>query len=251
MISERGFLSCSVEASAAERSGPARRSHFCIRTLRALSWRCLWRSKLLDFEPSPSFGECGACLREQEPVVIAVDYAQRVTGLLQAPPQARACLILAHGAGAGMSHPFMAAVAEGFAERGIASLRYQFPYMERGGKRPDAPARRSGDGAGRCCGGGEALSLAPLCRGGQIIRRPDDVRGAGGLPSPRRHGIGVLISAFHCTPPGNPPRIVRAIFSKSKFRCCSCRGHVMLLRISQGTRARMRPARFARDPESF
>ena len=76
MISERGFLSCSVEASAAERSGPARRSHFCIRTLRALSWRCLRRSELLDFHPPPSFRECGACLREQEPVVIAVDDAQ-------------------------------------------------------------------------------------------------------------------------------------------------------------------------------
>jgi predicted alpha/beta-hydrolase family hydrolase len=38
-----------------------------------------------------------------------------------------------------MAHPFMASVASGFAERGIATLRYQFPYMEAGGKRPDAP----------------------------------------------------------------------------------------------------------------
>jgi predicted alpha/beta-hydrolase family hydrolase len=47
--------------------------------------------------------------------------------------------VLAHGAGAGMTHPFMAAIAEGLAERGIASLRYQFPYIERGLNRPDRP----------------------------------------------------------------------------------------------------------------
>ena len=63
----------------------------------------------------------------------------RVSGLLQTPPRARACYVLAHGAGAGMNHPFMAAVAAELALRGIATLRYQFPYMERGGKRPDPP----------------------------------------------------------------------------------------------------------------
>jgi predicted alpha/beta-hydrolase family hydrolase len=68
-----------------------------------------------------------------------VNDAQRVSGLLQAPPEARACYVLAHGAGAGMTHPFMTAIAKGLAERGIATLRYQFPYMERGSKRPDAP----------------------------------------------------------------------------------------------------------------
>lgn len=74
-----------------------------------------------------------------QPVTISVDDARRVSGLLQAPPEARACYVLAHGAGAGMDHPSMAAVAEGLAGRGIATLRYQFPYMERGAKRPDAP----------------------------------------------------------------------------------------------------------------
>ena len=75
----------------------------------------------------------------QEPVTIAVNEAQRVSGLLLTPGTARACYVFAHGAGAGMEHPFMRAVAEGLAERGIATLRYQFPYMERGAKRPDAP----------------------------------------------------------------------------------------------------------------
>lgn len=53
-------------------------------------------------------------------------------------PFPRAAIVLAHGAGAGMRHPFMAAVAAGLAARGIASLRYQFPYMEKGAKRKDA-----------------------------------------------------------------------------------------------------------------
>ncbi|MGC1177556.1 MAG: alpha/beta family hydrolase [Methyloceanibacter sp.] len=72
-------------------------------------------------------------------VTITVDDARRVSGLLQAPKEAHICYVLAHGAGAGMSHPFMAALADGLAERRIATLRYQFPYMEHGSKRPDAP----------------------------------------------------------------------------------------------------------------
>src|ERR1700730_10499833 len=64
----------------------------------------------------------------------------RVSALLQSPPRPRACYVLAHGAGAGMTHPFMAAGAAELAARGIATLRYQFPYMEQGKKRPDPPA---------------------------------------------------------------------------------------------------------------
>ncbi len=59
--------------------------------------------------------------------------------LLDRPPAAHAAYVLAHGAGAGMSHPFLASVARGLSERGIATLRYQFPYMEAGSKRPDTP----------------------------------------------------------------------------------------------------------------
>jgi predicted alpha/beta-hydrolase family hydrolase len=74
-----------------------------------------------------------------KPVTIPLDAGVHVSGLVQAPPGARVCYVLAHGAGAGMNHPFMAAVASGLAERCIATLRYQFLYMERGGKRPDPP----------------------------------------------------------------------------------------------------------------
>jgi uncharacterized protein len=74
-----------------------------------------------------------------ERVGIAVSEGLCVSGLLQAPARARACYVLAHGSGAGMEHPFMAMVAAKLARRGIATLRYQFPYMERGAKRPDPP----------------------------------------------------------------------------------------------------------------
>jgi len=72
-------------------------------------------------------------------ISITVPDAVRVSGLLQMPPRARACYVLAHGAGAGMDHPFMVAVAAELARRGIGTLRYQFAYMERGARRPDPP----------------------------------------------------------------------------------------------------------------
>src|SRR4051812_33833674 len=90
-----------------------------------------------------------------------------VSALLLRPDNARACLVLAHGAGAGMSHTFMEVVATGLAERGVATLRYQFPYMERGGRRPDAPAvahaavRAAVDEAARRC------PQLPLVAGGK------------------------------------------------------------------------------------
>ena len=65
---------------------------------------------------------------DAQQVTIEINDAHRVSGLLLTPARARACYVLAHGAGAGMAHPFMAAVAEGLAQRAIASLRYQFPY---------------------------------------------------------------------------------------------------------------------------
>jgi predicted alpha/beta-hydrolase family hydrolase len=60
--------------------------------------------------------------------------------LFEQPAGAHACYVMAHGAGAGMGHPFMDAVAKGFAAHGIATLRNEFPYKERGSKRPDTPA---------------------------------------------------------------------------------------------------------------
>jgi predicted alpha/beta-hydrolase family hydrolase len=63
-----------------------------------------------------------------------------VSALWLAAPAPTACFVFAHGAGAGMAHSFMAAFAEGLAARRVATLRYQFPYMEKKSGRPDAPA---------------------------------------------------------------------------------------------------------------
>lgn len=63
-----------------------------------------------------------------------------VSALLVRPPEPRGLYVLAHGAGAGMRHPFLGRMAEALALRGVATLRYQFPYMERKARRPDLPA---------------------------------------------------------------------------------------------------------------
>lgn len=72
---------------------------------------------------------------------VQVDVANHahVSGLLVRPTDARLLCVLAHGAGAGMAHPFMETVAERLVGKGIATLRYQFPYMEQGRKSPDSP----------------------------------------------------------------------------------------------------------------
>src|ERR1700722_18960113 len=90
---------------------------------------------------------------------IEVDGADAVSALLLRPSSARACFVFAHGAGAGMTHAFMETVAAGLCDCGIATLRYQFPYMEKASRRPDPPAvahaavRAAVAEAGRCCPG--------------------------------------------------------------------------------------------------
>lgn len=74
------------------------------------------------------------------PITLQVSESHTVSGLFDLPANARACFVFAHGAGAGMNHPSMASVAGDLAEHGVATLRYQFPYMERGSRRPDPPA---------------------------------------------------------------------------------------------------------------
>jgi predicted alpha/beta-hydrolase family hydrolase len=75
-----------------------------------------------------------------EPVSLQVAVSETVSALLLVPEATRAAFVFAHGAGAGMNHTFMAALASGLAARSIASLRFQFPYMQKGLRRPDAPA---------------------------------------------------------------------------------------------------------------
>jgi len=104
---------------------------------------------------------------EAEPIAIAVDGATRVSALLLVPTRARACYVLAHGAGAGMTHAFMAAVAQELAERGIATLRYQFPYMDKGGKRPDPPKLAHATVRAAVAEAARRLPKLPLIAGGK------------------------------------------------------------------------------------
>jgi predicted alpha/beta-hydrolase family hydrolase len=79
-------------------------------------------------------------VRAQQQLTFEAGKSGPVSALLVRSDAPRACFVFAHGAGAGMTHSFMEAFANGLCERSIASLRYQFPYMEKGGKRPDPPA---------------------------------------------------------------------------------------------------------------
>ena len=100
-------------------------------------------------------------------VSIDVGPPGEVSGLLLAPAKPRALYVLAHGAGAGMEHPFMRAAAEGLAQRGVASLRYQFPYMERGSKRPDTPAVAQAAVRAACGKATQLIPGIPLFAGGK------------------------------------------------------------------------------------
>jgi predicted alpha/beta-hydrolase family hydrolase len=90
-----------------------------------------------------------------------------VSALLLKPAQARVCYVLAHGAGAGMTHPFMEAVAMELCERRIATLRYQFVYMEQGGKRPDGPKVAHAAVRAAVAKASELLPKVPLIAGGK------------------------------------------------------------------------------------
>jgi predicted alpha/beta-hydrolase family hydrolase len=94
---------------------------------------------------------------ESQAVSIPVG-ADQVSGLFLRPEDAKALYLFAHGAGAGMSHSAMESNAQGLAARGVATLRYQFPYMEKGSRRPDPP--RIAHAAVRSASA-RALELAP------------------------------------------------------------------------------------------
>jgi predicted alpha/beta-hydrolase family hydrolase len=102
-----------------------------------------------------------------KPITIAFDGDTHVSGLIQLPPGARAGYVLAHGAGAGMNHPFMSAVAAELAQRDIATLRYQFPYMDRRSRRPDPPPIAQAMVRAAVAAAQLALPELPLVAGGK------------------------------------------------------------------------------------
>lgn len=92
-----------------------------------------------------------------------------VSGLLLRPPTAWATYLLAHGAGAGMRHRFMEGIAEALAERGMATLRYQFPYVEAGSRRPDPPGVLEATVRAAAAEARESTPDLPLIAGGKSL----------------------------------------------------------------------------------
>jgi predicted alpha/beta-hydrolase family hydrolase len=135
-------------------------------------------------------------------VSIAVNDETRVSALLQSPARPRACYVLAHGAGAGMNHSFMAAVADGLANRGVATLRYQFPYMEQGRKRPDSPPLAHATVRAAAAEAGRVLANVPLFAGGKSFggRMTSQAQAAAALA----HVRGLAFLGFPLHPAGRP-----------------------------------------------
>lgn len=133
---------------------------------------------------------------------IPLDDGRSVSGLLQETGEPRACLVLAHGAGAGMTHRFLSAVADGLAERGIATLRYQFPYMERGSKRPDVPAVAQATVRAAAAEASRVRGTLPLFAGGKSFggRMTSQAQAESPLPGVR----GLVLLGFPLHPPGRP-----------------------------------------------
>jgi hypothetical protein len=136
------------------------------------------------------------------PVTFAVDGTHRVSGLLLAPAGARACYVLAHGAGAGMTHPFMASVAAELAARHIATLRYQFPYMEAGARRPDPPRLAQATVRAAVAEAARLLPALALVAGGKSFggRMTSQAQAASPLPGVR----GLAFLGFPLHPSGRP-----------------------------------------------
>jgi predicted alpha/beta-hydrolase family hydrolase len=137
-----------------------------------------------------------------ETIRIKIEASDAVAGLLMNPAGAEACFVLAHGAGAGMSHSFMEAVATGLFERGIATLRYQFPYMEKGAKRPDVPAVAQAAVRAAVAEAARQLPGLPLVAGGKSFggRMTSQAQAAAPLAGVR----GLAFLGFPLHPAGKP-----------------------------------------------
>jgi len=148
---------------------------------------------------SKGLGEAGV---SPQPVTVTVDGSRPVSALLQAPPGAHACYVLAHGAGAGMTHPFLAAISHGLAKRGVATLRYQFPYMELGSKRPDSPQVAQATVRAAVIEAARLLPQLPLFAGGKSFGGRMTSQAQATSPLPGVHSL--IFLGFPLHPPGQP-----------------------------------------------
>jgi uncharacterized protein len=135
-------------------------------------------------------------------VAISVSENTRVSALLQMPASAKACLVLAHGAGADMHHPFMAAVADELMQFRIATLRFQFPYTEKRGKRPDPPALCHATVRAAVATAHSLEPALPLFAGGKSFggRMTSQAQ----AESPLAHVCGLVFFGFPLHPPKQP-----------------------------------------------
>ena len=139
---------------------------------------------------------------------IDVDATHTVSALSLCPAEAAACLVMAHGAGAGMTHPFLTAVAEGLARLRIATLRYQFPYMEQGSRRPDRPPLAHATVRAAVASAERLMPSLPLFAGGKSFggRMTSQAQAAAAMPAVR--GLVFLGYPLH---PANKPSDERAL----------------------------------------
>ena len=126
----------------------------------------------------------------------------RVSALLERPPEARLLCVLAHGAGAGMRHPFLASVARALAGRGIATMRYQFPYVEAQARRPDPPGVLEATVRSAVAAAVSAAAGLPLVAGGKSLggRMTSNAQAKQPLPGVR----GLVFLGFPLHPPRRP-----------------------------------------------
>ena len=124
-----------------------------------------------------------------EAIKIDVGEPSVVTGLLQIPDRALACYVMAHGAGAGMTHPFMTAVADGLSARQIGTLRYQFPYMERGSRRPDTPVTACATVRAAVSEANRLVPSLPLFAGGKSFGGRMTSQAQAEIPLPHVRGL--------------------------------------------------------------
>jgi len=136
------------------------------------------------------------------PIAVSVDGQGTVSALLLAPPDASACYVFAHGAGAGMAHSFMASLADALAGRRIATLRFNFPAMERGSRRPDAPPVAHAAVRAAVAEARRRLPALPLLAGGKSFggRMSSQAQALAPLDAVR----GLVFVGFPLHPAGKP-----------------------------------------------
>lgn len=130
------------------------------------------------------------------------DTVGEVSAFLLRPSDAWLLYVLAHGAGAGMRHPFLESMSAALAAQGIATFRYQFPYMEAGRNRPDVPATLEASVRAAVTRAGEIVPELPVVAGGKSLGGRMTSGAAAASPLPAVRGLAFLGFPLH--PPGQP-----------------------------------------------